>query len=309
MKKLSLLLLFLLMICLLLADENVVQSLENDNDLSVGDRFHLNIRAEYAINRVVVPDTLSNFKVIDIERITQSGLPAHFKLTIVPLLPGYHSFPSLMVEPVKATDPIAQTDRFRLNIIPVRAESDTTLVEIKEPLAYAFQLPAWVYILALLLLLILSFFFFYGFGKKAKPQEKVDSSPPAPKLPNWKRALNKLHELQQLNLLQRDMQVQHHYILSWLLREFIMLEYRIAALEMTTFEIKEAFSRVGILKAQEVSRFLNFCDMAKFAKHRPSLEATQEMEAWLKEYLLAFEVMEAQKVLNKAQGEVNATDR
>lgn len=310
MRKLfALILLFLSLSCLLFADENIVQSLENDDDLSVGDRFYFNIRAEYPLNRVVVPDTLTNFKVIKVERITEAGLPAHFRLTIVPLLPGYHSFPSLQVQPVDGGNPIAYTDRFRLNIVPVRAESDTTLIDIKAPLRYPYQSPGWLYLLAVVLLLVLAFLFFWFGRKKTVPEPIKLVTAPEPKLPNWKKSLQKLIDLQSMDLLSKDMVIQHHYELSWILREFIMYEYRIAALEMTTFEIREAISRVGILQAYEVNRFLAFCDMAKFAKHKPSLEATIEMEDWLKGYLLAFEVIEAQKLLNKPQGEINAANR
>lgn len=309
MKRILALLVLIGLSCLLLADANIIQSLENDDDLSVGDRFHLNLRAEYALNKVVVPDTLTNFKVIEVKRITEAGLPAHFRLTIVPLLPGYHSFPSLQVQPVDSGNPIAHTDRFRINIVPVRAESDTTLVDIKAPLKYPYQSPAWLYILALVLLLVSTLLFFW-FGRKKREPEQIKPTPaPAPKLPNWKKALEKLIALQERDLLSKDMTIQHHYELSWILREFIMYEYRIAALEMTTFEIREAISRVGILKADEVNRFLTFCDMAKFAKHKPSPEETKAMEEWLKNYLLAFEVIEAQKLLNKPQGELNAADR
>ena len=309
MKKLLALLLLIGFSCLLLADANIIQSLENDDDLSVGDRFFFNLRAEYALNKVVVPDTLTNFKVIDVERITEKGYPAHFRLTIVPLLPGYHSFPSLQVLPVDSGNPIAYTDRFRLNIVPVRAESDTTLIDIKKPLKYPYQSPAWLYILAVLLLLLLTFLFFW-FGRKKQEPEPVKPAPaPAPKLPNWKKSLEKLSALQELDLLSKGMTIQHHYELSWILREFIMHEYRIAALEMTTFEIREAISRVGILKADEVNRFFAFCDLAKFAKHQPSLDETKSMEDWLKSYLLAFEMIEAQKLLNKPRGEINATNR
>jgi hypothetical protein len=308
-KLLALIMLLLSFGCLLFADENILQSLENDDDLSVGDRFYFNLRAEYPLNRVVIPDTLTNFKVIEVERITEVGLPAHFRLTIVPLLPGYHSFPSLQVQPVDSGNPIAYTDRFRLNIIPVRAESDTTLVDIKAPLKYPFQSPGWLYILAVVLLLVLAFLFFWFGRKKAVPEPLKPVAAPEPKLPNWKRSLQKLIELQDMDLLGKDMIIQHHYELSWILREFIMYEYRIAALEMTTFEIREAISRVGILDAGEVNRFLAFCDMAKFAKHKPSFEETKAMEDWLKSYLLAFEVIEAQKLLNRPQGEINAANR
>ena len=311
MKKHVLWVLLLISMAWLYADAGIIQSLENADNLSVGDRFQFNIRAEYSINRVVVPDTLTNFKVIDSQRISEAGLPAWYRLTIVPLLPGYHSFPALRVEPVSPQESVAYTDRFRVNIIPVRAEADTTLVDIKPPLAYKMQIPAWVYLLLAALLPLFLIAWLLSRPPKAKAAQPAESPAPPPpvRLPNWKIALDRLDALIQEELLVQGKVALHHFLLAEILRSFMEREYRIAALEMTSSEIREAMQRVSVHRSAEVNLFFSFCDRAKFAKHIPTADETHEMEEWLRQYLLGFEIMEARRVLDSPKGEAHAPVR
>jgi len=293
------------------ADAGVIQSLENADNLSVGDRFLFNIKADYSINRVVVPDTLTNFKVIDSQRVSEAGSPAWFRLTIVPLLPGYHSFPALKVEPVRPDNSVAYTDRFRVNVIPVRAESDTTLVDIKPPLAYPMQVPGWVYLVLAVLIPLLAIAFFLSKPSKSKTEVPIQAPAPAPpiKPSNWKIALEQLDRLLAENLLARGMVNLHHFQLALILRNFLEKEFRIAALEMTTSELREAMQRVNVQRSSEVNLFLSFCDRAKFAKHIPTIEASLEMEQWLRDYLLGFEILAARRMLDNPRGDTGAAVR
>lgn len=297
------------LVALLAADAGIIQSLENDENLSVGDRFLLNIKAEFSINRVVVPDTMTNFKVIDSQRISDAGMPAWFRLTIVPLLPGYHSFPILRVEPVSPEESAAYTDRFRVNVIPVRAEADTTLVDIKPPLAYKLQPPGWVYLLlaALVPMLVLLYFLIRPSRQQAQPQ--LAPSPPPVRPPNWKQALELLDKLLAMDLLAQGRVAWHHFQLALILRSFMEKEYRIAALEMTSSEIREAMQRIKVHRSAEVNLFLAFCDRAKFAKHIPTDDETHAMEQWLRDYLLSFELLAARRVLDSPKGGPHAPVR
>ncbi|HNZ06542.1 MAG: hypothetical protein KBA79_03805 [Candidatus Cloacimonetes bacterium] len=311
MRSLLAALMLLLGIACLSADAGIYQSLENDDNLSVGDRFLFNIKAEYSINRVVVPDTLSNFKVIDSQRVSEAGSPAWYRLTIVPLLPGYHSFPALKVEPVRPDNSVAYTDRFRVNVIPVRAESDTTLVDIKPPLAYPMQAPGWLYLVLAGLVPLLALAYFLSKPGKAKTEAPVQAPAPAPpvKPSNWKVALEQLDRLMTEDLLAQGMVALHHFQLAMILRSFLEKEFRIAALEMTTSELREAMQRVNVQRSSEVNFFLNFCDRAKFAKHIPTPEDSHGMEQWLRDYLLGFEILAAQRMLDKPRGPANAPVR
>lgn len=305
MRRLILIFTLIVALSMLSADAGIIQSLENADNLSVGDRFIFNIRANYSLNQVEIPDTLTNFKVIDSQRVTDANMPAWFRLTIVPLLPGYHSFPALRTFPVSPRDPVADTDRFRVNIIPVRAEADSTLVDIKAPLAYRFQIPGWVYLLLAGLLLPLGILYLSLRAKKKKDAPQPAVQEPAP-LPYWRQMLDKLDELIARELMLEGMVVQHHFLLAEILRSFLEHEYRMPALEMTSSEIRQFMQRIQVLHSAQVNEFLWFCDRAKFAKHVPGMEETQEMERWLRNYLLSFELIEARRILNKPRGEADA---
>ena len=48
---------------------NIRQSLTGADNLSVGDRFQLNIQADVSLNDVALPHSLSNFKVLKVEKV------------------------------------------------------------------------------------------------------------------------------------------------------------------------------------------------------------------------------------------------
>lgn len=311
MKKLLFLVLLCLMATILMADANIIQSLEDDDDLSVGDRFIFNIRAPYSLTEVEIPDTLTNFTVYHKERIVEAGIPAWFRLTIVPILPGYHTFPELRALPTSHQNPEAWTDRFRVNIIPVRAQTDTTLVDIKPPVRYPFQFPIWVYlVLAGAFVLSLLIFIITLFIKPKKIEEApAESTPVYEKPAHWELAIKRLDELIESQLVYQGKIAQHHFLLADIQRHFMQQEYRIAALEMTSSEIREAMRRIGIARSGEINLFFGFCDRAKFAKHIPTPEETHAMESWLREYLMGFELIAARRILDTPRGEMHAQVR
>lgn len=291
----------LLTLAVLLGAGTLSQSLENADDLSVGDRFTLNIVGDFSINRVIVPDTLTNFVVLKSERVTKGTDKAWFKLTIVPLLPGSHSFPSLIVEPVLPDGQSYQTDRFRLNIIPVRAEADTLLRDIKPLQRYSLQLPLSAY-LGLILLLALLIALILLLYRKRKVALEAETPVPAAEQkvpdPAWKTALQKLEELIAEGLIDRGDYILHHYRLSMLLREFLESKYRFSAVEMTVSEIRRALNRVKVEKDHELLRFLSYCDQVKFARHLPRPDEVEAAETWLRNWLKSFEVLDAQRLMS-----------
>lgn len=275
---------------------NLTQDLEHADDLSVGDRFIFNIRADFSINRVVVPDTLTNFKVFSVERQNKQGITPWFRLTIAPILPGYHTFPSLRVEPVRPDGKDYWTDRFRINVIPTRAEGDTTLVDIKPLQKYPYQFPAWLYAGLLLGVLALLAAYILLRPSKKMPQEQQATQPVVPQKPKqaWEIALEQLRKLIEQNLTARGELVLHHYWLSMILREFLERRYRFAAKEMTSSEIHIALGRLQIDRSPQILEFLLFCDRVKFSKYVPLPDTVAENHAWLEAYLVNIGIADSQ---------------
>ena len=279
------------------------QKLVEADDLSVGDRFVLEIRHDTDLKSVAVPDTLTRFHVLgwQLQKVPRGN--DWLKVTIVPLYPGSHSFPALTVRTAEAASELLFTDRFRLNIIPVRAEADTLLVDLKPLRKYPLQLPWWLYPLLLALavagiLIVLL--------RKPRPTKTPDPEPvaaqPAPPDPAWRMALARLDELRAEGLMLHGHYKLHHYRLSEILRQFLERKYRFGALEMSTTEINWVTQRIRVDSAAEVIDFLRLCDRVKFAKYVPGSEETANAEEWLRSWLRSFEVEEAQRKLAQAGG-------
>lgn len=302
MKKL-LLLLIALWTGLLVA-EGLTQKLLDADNLSVGNRFQLEIRADVNLKSVVVPDTLTIFHVVGWQKVEGKQSPDWLKVTIVPLFPGSHSFPMLEVRPADSAAESFYTDRFRLNIIPVRAEADTLLVDIKPVEKYPFQLPWWLYYLLFGLALAMLLIVLFHKPRPPKPAAEVTPKPPMPSVPDaaWKMALSSLEELIAEELMFGGQYKLHHFRLSEIMRVFLGRKYRFGALEMSTSEIDWVTQRIRVDEAGDVISFLKYCDRVKFAKYEPSLEETYQAEDWLRNWLRSFELEEARQRMSTVGG-------
>lgn len=284
--------------------QGLTQKLVGAEDLSVGDRFKLEIRAELDLRTVVVPDTLSVFQVLGTRVFKDPSGRRGLEVIIVPLYPGSHSFPRLEVKPADDSRESLFTDRFRLNIIPVRTAADTLLVDIKPLEKYPLQLPWWLYP-ALLGLAVAGLVFAWLLRPgTAKIQESAPERPPAPVTPDpaWKTALNRLEALVTEELMSRGQFKLHHFRLADILRQFLESKYRFAALEMCTSEIEQVTQRIRVDAAAEVLAFLRHCDRVKFAKYQPTQDEARALEDWLRDWLRSFEVEEARRVLATVGG-------
>lgn len=298
MKKILSLTLMLLLISFLTAI-SIQQKLVNDDNLNVGNRFQLQIYADVPLKSVVVPDTLTAFKILEVEKIKAPSGKTWLQLTIVPLLTGSLSFPKLQVIPENSDGQAHFTDAFQVKVIPIRAENDTTLVDIKPLAKYPLQLPIWIYYLLIALALSGIIYLILQRRNKSKKDStiKEDISSSASLEPDWKIALKNLDELLSLDLILKGEYIRHHYELSLIIRRFLERRYRFPAVEMTTSEIQQFMDRIYISGSQEVLDFLKYCDKVKFAKYIPSREEIEEYENWLRSWLQTFELVEAQHKL------------
>ena len=72
---------------------------------------------------------------------------------------------------------------------------------------------------------------------------------------------------------------EYHIEASDVIRRYIEARFRVTALEMTTWEILQGLRQVGAGQGfrDDVRRFLDQCDLVKFAKVRPSSDASRDM--------------------------------
>ncbi len=104
----------------------------------------------------------------------------------------------------------------------------------------------------------------------------VKSEPPRPP---HEVALEQLQQLEAEGLFEKGEIKEHFSRLSEILRAYLEARYYMPALESTTHEIIEHFSRDGQLQGQleALEKILALCDLVKFARHTPEPEANQEV--------------------------------
>ncbi|MEF3694295.1 MAG: hypothetical protein V3576_03010 [Candidatus Cloacimonadota bacterium] len=289
MKSRTLLLPVILLLWSVCLCGQISQELVGVDSLTVGSRFKLIIKADFAINKLVIPDSLSEFAVLESFRNTKDEAVPFIELTIVPLKTGSLSFPQLKVEPVINSATEVYTDRFRVNVLSVRPENDDKLRDIKDPKRYRWQKVWWIYLLALILALAaLIYLVIDKLKAKSKPLriEKAEAQERKPiVLQPWELALQSLEKLLSLHLLQRGEGVEFHFRLAQILRSYLEQVYHLPALEMTTREISKALVDLKLSNVSEIRSFLQDCDLIKFAKQDHDETSTEARIAWLKDYL------------------------
>jgi hypothetical protein len=274
MKKQVLLWLIVAGISLLPAE--VIQSLVGADSLSLGTPFSLVIKTDFPLAEVVVPDSLTSFRVNDTDiKLDQQGSVAELK--IIPLRVGALSFPKLELKARGLLRSGGHTDGFRVFVLSTRAEADTLLRDIKPPLRYRWEPPFWLYLSVVIGSLVLATLLIIMALRKRAPR-KTPEKPiivPAPKLiPPYKTALDKLSKLESSGLAERDV-LAYHYELSMILREFLEHTYHFSAIEMTMSEIADSLNVLRPEQSVEFLDILRYCDLVKFAKLESSVERIQ----------------------------------
>ncbi len=276
--------LFLLLPLFMLAEFK--QELQGSDSLKVGTPFLFKITADFAIKGISLPDTLDDFAILESKRDEKN--PRCWIIKIVPLNTGALSFPRIEIQPVDSSVTSIYTDGFRVYVLSVLAEGDTLLRDIKPLKKYPLQLPFWIYLL--LLLLALSAGIYLWWKQPEKPKRKYIAQPEIkePVLPAWEKALKALDELLTEDLLDKGETVLYHFRLSNILRAFLEETYNFPALEMTGREIAVSLNRRNIPQAQEIRKFITYCDLVKFAKREPAAVEIEENTLWLRNYLISF---------------------
>jgi hypothetical protein len=92
-------------------------------------------------------------------------------------------------------------------------------------------------------------------------------------------ALEAIARIEASPMLERGQVKEYHIEVSEILRTYIEACFHVPSLEMTTREVVDGLHGAGA-QGQFIDglrRFLDQCDMVKFAKVRPELEASREI--------------------------------
>ena len=178
-----------------IAEAAISQSLQEADSLRVGDVFTLRLDADYPIERVVLPDSLTEFSVIGSKALGKDRYS--WQMKIVPLKTGALSFPRMEVIRVGSKHDPDYTDAFRVYVLSVLAEGDTLLRDIKPLESYPMQLPFWVYLLLLLAAIGMGAYLILNRPRKQKKGiQKAEIPREIIPIPAWKQSLAALEALQ-----------------------------------------------------------------------------------------------------------------
>ena len=260
-----------------LAGQDARATLEADvTEATVGDRIGVTIRVEHARDETVAwPDSLS---LAPFEVLEAAAVPARpegdravstVNLAVAAFELGDLEIPSLELTVVDSagSETVVRTDPFVVGIVSVGLDEGGDIRDVKGPIGIPRNwLLLWPWLLAALAVAGAAYWYARRRGR--------DGPEPAfePEIPAHEAALAALERLEASNLLERGQVKDFHISVSQILREYVEGRFRIDALEMTSGELIAALGTadLGDELIGETRRFLDACDLVKFAKRRPS---------------------------------------
>lgn len=155
---------------------------------------------------------------------------------------------------------------FIINMIKNSIRDEGDIRDIKDLIIYDIK-PGYI-LLFLSLIALLALIFFMGRKKNNIKKEEM------PVLPPDITALEKIKRLKRSKLIEQGRIKEYYTILSDIIRAFMKDEYKISALDRTTYELVSELKNKNIFsgKAVMIQNFLLDCDLVKFAKYIPPVE-------------------------------------
>ena len=253
--------------------------------VTVGDRVTLTVSVEHPSGATVLwPDSISlePFEAIDAvvepTRTTGEVAVSTARVTLTAFELGELEIPPLEVTvlmPDGAREELT-SDRFVVEIVSVGADEGGDIREIRGPLAIPVSALRLVLYFLLLLVPVLLAWLLYRRWRPGAPEEQVARG--LPPRPAHEIALEELAALERSPLLQRGQVKEFHIAASDILRIYVERRFMVDAREMTTREILDGLERAGVgdTVREPLGRFLEQCDLVKFAKARPETTVSTE---------------------------------
>ena len=250
---------------------------------TIGDRIQLTINLLYPEGTVFefpqIKKRLGEFEVVDEyfskpERY-KNGYKQNWNLVLTIFDTGRIAIPSLEIKARSAYDSTAvlsfKTDSPIINVISVLPPNTVEPKDIKPPFPLRTVIPWDIIVFVLLIIsIVVVGILYYRRWEKIHPQIAFDESflePP------HVIAFNKLNRLKEESFSTTDEQRRYYFSLSEILREYLERRYFIRTLEMSTFEIVEAFRGININGeiAEKFAQVFGELDLVKFAKRTPAI--------------------------------------
>jgi hypothetical protein len=319
--KFKIVILLILLFLSSLLSQELKYKVDKPSKLFIGTPFHLLVDITTQPSDSIfspVMDTLDIFilkgEILQSEETENDLKTTKLDLTFQPFDVGEFTFPELEFA-VKSADSLTflKTSEFKINIQSVISDTTQTIKDIADPAKV--NLGFWDYLFPILAIAIIVFLIWYlkRFFKKMPEEEEVpvffDSRPA------YIIALEVLKKLKKRKLLEKGDFLNFHFRLSYILRLFVELQFKINAVEMTTTEIRDSLKTDDFKEKNLILEFLKFSDKVKFAKFIPEMKDSQDAVNWLDAYLNEYKNKPADENLEgfknlqglgKVQGDNNA---
>lgn len=274
--------------------QQVRVSLEADaTRIHVGDPVSVRVGVEHPAGwSVLWPDSLviAPFEALryDFDEAVPNdgGVRSAATLVVTSFELGEIDIPPVPV-PVARPDGVVDTlytDPFRIGVESVGLDESGDIREIKGPLSIARSW--WGTLVWLLLGLVFASAVFYAWRRRQKRSDPAPAPlPAAPPRPHHQVALEALDALESSSLLEQGRFKEYHIRISEIVRSYIEGQLEVRALEMATWEVVEGLRRaaLGETICKSFDHFLSRCDLVKFAKLRPSQDASRAAMAEARE--------------------------
>ena len=284
MKRFSIIAIFLLMFCAAgyAQDRISVESTVDKQSITIGDRIKYTVKiiADTAliVDSLTVGTNLGMFEVkdytpraIEIKDGTKTSIES-FEITT--FTTGDYQIPPITIKYSTATGELNSvvTDAIAIKVNSLLSgEEGEDIKPLRGPKEFESKIPVWMWAAgAALLVAILVFWYLYR--RAGKPID-LAKEPVDERLP-WEIALAELNALKASDLVAKGEYKEYYLRLSEIFRRYLERRYGIQALERTTYEIISEFRSLALEKKEEeiIHRFLDECDMVKFAKYDPTPE-------------------------------------
>jgi hypothetical protein len=261
-------------------DRISVESTIDKQSITIGDRvvYSVKITADTSliIDSLAVGSNLGMFEVKDYtprKAETRDGMRISIEaFEITTFTTGDYQIPPITIRYLTpsgesksiTTDPIA----IKVNSL-LKGEDGEDIKPLRGPRDFETPFPwLWAMLGTALLIGVAIFYYFY---RRARRPIDLGSEPIDSRLP-WEIALDDLARLRASDLIARGEYKAWYLRLSEIFRKYLERRYGIAALERTTFEIIVEFRALALEKTEEeeIHRFLDECDLVKFAKYDPT---------------------------------------
>jgi len=262
-----------------------IQGVVDTARVTVGDRIHLQVAVDHPPgSRVVWPDSLalSPFEVLDDRTAPPRGgdgvVRSTLSLTLAAFELGDLEIPSFSVEVVDAQgeSETLETDRYPVRVESVGLDEGGDIREIKGPLRLPRAVGRMLLRVLAMGLAVLVAWRVYRWWRRRTPTGKSAIPGPPPRPPH-EVALEALTRLEASSLLERGEVKEYHIQVSEILRAYVEGRFQVPALEMTTWDVTRGLQAVGLEEPllERLRRFLDRCDLVKFAKHKPGTEESK----------------------------------